>query len=107
MTVIHDNARDDAIRQAQEKAKYNDTLILQKINQSHRIAFQDKYPGQCEHILRLLTERTQHVLDKRDGFDISNMSTWKASPSELAFLTESIYHMHLIRQDLLKNAKSE
>jgi hypothetical protein len=59
--------RDSMIHQARETAKVTETLILQKINASHRVAFAEKYPGQVEHILRLLTERLQAGLDKRDG----------------------------------------
>jgi hypothetical protein len=85
--------RDSVIRQAQQQAKTSDTLILQKINASHRIAF----AGQCEHILRLLTERLQAGLDKRDGVLIEDTSTWKLSPQELKDLSkalEAIYFVH-------------
>ena len=90
-------SRDSEIRQAQEHARHNDTLILQKINASHRIAFSEKFPGQCEHILRLLTERLQAGLDKRDGVLIEDVSTWKLSPEELKDLSkalEAIYFVH-------------
>ena len=35
-----ENARDTEIRKAQEETKVRETLILQKINASHRIAFE-------------------------------------------------------------------
>ena len=91
------DVRDSVIRQAQQQAKTSDTLILQKINASHRVAFAEKFPGQCEHILRLLTERLQAGLDKRDGVLIEDVSTWKLSPQELKDLSkalEAIYFVH-------------
>jgi hypothetical protein len=91
------DVRDSVIRQAQQQAKTSDTLIMQKINASHRVAFAEKFPGQCEHILRLLTERLQAGLDKRDGVLIEDVSTWKLSPQELKDLSkalEAIYFVH-------------
>lgn len=75
-----------------------DTKILQKVNAAHRVAFAEKYPGQVEHCLRLLSERLQAGLDKRDGVDVNDVTTWRMSPSELADLSEAIYHLHLIRE---------
>ena len=93
-------ARDSVIRQAQQQAKTTDTLILQKINASHRIAFAEKFPGQCEHILRLLTERLQAGLDKRDGVLIEDVSTWKLSPTELKDLSQALEAVYFVRKDL-------
>ena len=92
--------RDSMIRQAQQDAKVKDTLILQKINASHRVAFADKFPGQLEHILRLLTERLQAGLDKRDGVVIEDVSTWKLSPTELKDLSQSLEAIYFVRKDL-------
>ena len=92
--------RDSVIRQAQEQAKTSDTLIMQKINASHRIAFSEKFPGQCEHILRLLTERLQAGLDKRDGVLIEDSSTWKLSPQELKDLSKALESIYFVRKDL-------
>jgi hypothetical protein len=79
-----------------------ETRILQKINGAHRQAFIEKYPGQCEHALRLLMERLQLVLDKRDGVDPSNPDTWRASAEELKDLAVAIYHMDQINSRFLK-----
>jgi len=95
--------RDSMIRQAQQDAKVKDTLILQKINASHRVAFADKFPGQLEHILRLLTERLQAGLDKRDGVLIEDVSTWKLSPTELKDLSQSLEAIYFVRKDLGQN----
>jgi len=83
--------------QTQERM-VNDVKIMQKVNRINREAFLDKYPGQIEHVLRLLCERLQMGLDKRDGVDVANPDTWRLSTSELADLSESIYHIHLIHK---------
>jgi len=94
------DVRDTMIHQAREEAKVKETLILQKINASHRIAFAEKFPGQCEHILRLLTERLQAGLDKRDGVLIEDVSTWKLSPTELKELSQALEAIYFVRKDL-------
>jgi hypothetical protein len=94
------DVRDSVIRQAQQQAKTSDTLIMQKINASHRVAFAEKFPGQCEHILRLLTERLQAGLDKRDGVLIEDVSTWKLSPTELKDLSQALEAVYFVRKDL-------
>jgi len=90
--------RNNEIRKAQEAVRHNDTLILQKINASHRVAFQEKFPGQIEHILRLLTERLQAGLDKRDNVQLEDVTTWKLSPAELHDLSSAIHDIFVVRQ---------
>jgi len=94
------NSRDQEIKKAQEQVKVSETLILQKINASHRIAFNEKFPGQLEHILRLLTERLQIGLDKRDGVLLEDAKTWKLSTSELKDLSRAIEAIYFVRKDL-------
>lgn len=94
------NSRDQEIKKATEAQKYNDTLILQKINASHRVAFNEKFPGQVEHILRLLTERLQIGLDKRDNVLLEDPKTWKLSTSELKDLSKAIEAIYFVRKDL-------
>ena len=77
-----------------------DTKIQAKINAAHRGAFTEKFPGQIEHILRLLTERLQHGLDKREGVDISRVDTWRLMPNEIAELSQSIYHINEVRNSI-------
>jgi hypothetical protein len=77
-----------------------DTKILQKVNAAHRDAFSAKFPGQVEHCLRLVTERLQAGLDKRDGVVVDNSSTWKLNSAEIADLAEAAKHLHDIRKDL-------
>lgn len=77
-----------------------DTRILQKINASHREAFVQKYPGQVEHCLRLVMERLHAGLDKRDGVDVANPSTWRLSTVEISDLAQTAQILHSIRNDL-------
>ena len=96
-------ARDTEIRKAQEQVKVSETLILQKINASHRVAFAEKFPGQCEHILRLLTERLQAGLDKRDGVVIDDTDTWKLNPTELKDVSQALEAIYFVHKDLKAN----
>jgi hypothetical protein len=75
-----------------------DTRILQKVNASHREAFAIKYPGQTEHCLRLVMERLQAGLDKRDGVDTTDPDTWRMSTHELEQLAHAAYLLNEIRQ---------
>jgi len=92
--------RDGHIYQAQQERMAKDTLILQKINATHRIAFAEKFPGQIEHILRLLTERLQSGLDKRDGVELDNPDTWKMTCKELSDLSTAIHHIYIVKEKL-------
>lgn len=93
-------ARDAEIRRATEAAKVSDTVIMQKVNASHRVAFAEKFPGQLEHILRLLTERLQAGLDKRDGVDVNDPDTWKMHPDELAGMARAILDIYTVKEQL-------
>jgi hypothetical protein len=74
-----------------------DTKILQKVNAAHRVAFADKYPSQVEHCLRLVMERLQAGLDKRDGVDPGDPKTWRMSSLELQDLASAAAALHTIR----------
>lgn len=73
-----------------------DTAIMQKVNGAHREAFVKKFPNQIEHILRLLCERLQLGLDKRNGVDPSDPTTWNLSCEELSALSVAIHHIHQV-----------
>jgi len=92
--------RDGDIFQAQQARIVKDTLIMQKVNASHRAAFAEKFPGQLEHVLRLLTERLQSGLDKRDGVELDNPDTWKMSCKELSDLSLAIHHIYIVKEKL-------
>jgi hypothetical protein len=74
-----------------------DTRILQKVNGAHREAFQEKFPGQTEHILRLITERLHLGLDKRDGVRVTEPDTWILTAAEISELAQAMYYINEIR----------
>jgi len=75
-----------------------DTKILSKVNAAHRDAFDEKYPTQNTHCLRLVMERLQAGLDKRGNVDINNPSTWKLSTLEIMELAQAAYYLNEIRK---------
>jgi hypothetical protein len=83
-----------------------DTRILQKVNGAHREAFQEKFPGQLEHILRLITERLHLGLDKRDGVRVTEPNTWILSSEEILALASAMKHINDIRLSLKGNQDS-
>ena len=82
---------------SRQERMVNDVKIMQKVNRVHREAFLEKYPGQVEHCLRLIMERLQAGLDKRDGVDIANPSTWRMSTVELQELAHTAQLLNEIR----------
>lgn len=83
-----------------------DTRILQKVNGAHREAFLEKFPGQTEHILRLISERLHMGLDKRDGVRVNDPSTWILDANEIRDLSEAMYYINEIRTSLKKDVQS-
>lgn len=75
-----------------------DVKILQKVNAASREAFGTKYPSQVEHCLRLVMERLQAGLDKRDGCDVGNPETWRMSTVELNELAQTAHLLNEIRK---------
>jgi len=55
-----------------------------------RERFQTRYVSSVEHCLRLVTERLQLSLDKRDGSDPADITTWRMSPADIASLSQSL-----------------
>ena len=89
---INLDPRTGEINQAIEKRRAEDTKIMQKVNAVHREAFQQKYPGQIEHCLRLVAERLQTGLKKDSETALSN--------EEVYHLTQSLNILHWINTDL-------
>ena len=83
-----------------------DTRILQKVNGAHREAFMEKFPGQTEHILRLITERLHLGLDKRAGVVVANPDTWILSADEIAQLAVAMNQVNQIRLSLKNDVQS-
>lgn len=84
------------VNQAQQERMARDVKIMQKVNQAHREAFVQKFPGQCEHILRLIAERLQAVLINKPAV-LNDPETWTASAEEIAALSQAlslVYHIH-------------
>jgi hypothetical protein len=74
-----------------------DVKMMQKVNHTLRDAFVAKYPGQVEHCLRLVMERLQAGLDKRDNVDVAKPETWRMSTVELQELAHTAYLLNEIR----------
>jgi hypothetical protein len=85
-------------RQQQAAAQAADVRILQKVNAVHKDAFLAKYPTQVEHCLRLVMERLQAGLDKRDGCDVGDPDTWRMTTQELRDLAETAHQLDHMRQ---------
>ena len=62
------------IDQLAEAQRVQDTKIQQKLGQAHREAFQQKFPGQVEHCMRLIAERLQTGLRKDSDMQLSDCS---------------------------------
>ena len=77
-----------------------DTRIMQKVNTHYRSAFQERFPGQCEHIWRLITERLHLGLTKTAETDILDQTTWRLSPKEIQELSHAIYLINQVRTSL-------
>ena len=80
-----------------------ETRILQKVNGAHREAFAEKFPGQLEHILRLITERLHLGLDKRDGVRVNDPDTWILTSDEICSLAAAMKQINDIRLSLNKD----
>jgi hypothetical protein len=87
--------RDTEIHQAIEARRAQDTRIEQKVMAAHREAFHHKFPGQVEHIMRLIAERLQVGLRKDQPVELM--------PAEIASLAHAlnlVYDIHCdLRQD--------
>jgi hypothetical protein len=83
--------REQAINQAQEQRLVADVKIAQKLGLAHREAFRTKYPGQVEHILRLIAERLQQGLRK---------DTEVLSPEDTAHLAQALCAVNGIYKEL-------
>ena len=77
-----------------------DVRIMQKVGAHQRSAFQERFPGQCEHILRLITERLHLGLTKTVDTDVQDPATWRLSPLEIQQLSHSIWLINNVRNKL-------
>lgn len=91
--------RDTEIRRAVEARAVQDVRILQKVNHAHREAFREKFPGQCEHLLRLIAERMQAGLTKTESTVLSDTSTWKMQPNEIDNLSNALHNIYWVYKE--------
>jgi hypothetical protein len=88
--MIDPTARNGIIDQAQQQRMARDTIIMQKVNKTHREAFKTRFPGQVEHCMRLTAERLQAILTRKPS-DLADPGTWAATPSEIGALVTSLH----------------
>ena len=89
--------RDGMIHQAQQERIVRDTLIMQKVNAAHRESFKTRFPGQLEHIQRLIAERLQAILTRKPT-DLADPESWTSTADEIAKLSEALWHLSVISQ---------
>lgn len=87
------------IDQAQQQRMARDTVILQKVNAAYREAFTQKFPGQCEHVLRLIAERLQAVMTNKPA-ELNDPETWPATAEEIRNLSQALHYVYLIHKDI-------
>jgi hypothetical protein len=80
------------VDQRQEAQRVQDVKIEQKINAAHREAFHQKFPGQIDHILRLIAERLQAGLRKDQEMPLSNC--------EVESLAQALYNVYCVHTEL-------
>jgi len=93
--MITSTGRDQEIGHARQLAaqqQAEDVKIAQKVNAVHREAFREKFPGQCEHIMRLIAERLQLGLRKDNAVELT--------ASEIADLASALNRIYDIHCDL-------
>ena len=90
--------RNSIITQAQQERIARDVKIMQKVNAAHREAFSKRFPGQVEHIMRLVAERLQAVLTNKPS-EMSDPTTWVATADEIANLAEALYNLTKINRE--------
>jgi hypothetical protein len=91
--------RDGMIHNARESRRADDTKILQKVNAFNREGFVQRFPGQLEHHIRLVSERLQWCLTKDEQCVLSDPSTWPAQPGEIRDLAEALSLLNGLRVD--------
>ena len=82
-----------------QQQQVQDTIIMGKVNAAHREAFREKFPGQIEHMLRLISERLQAGLDKRSGVVIQDSTTWILSAEQILQLSQAMRNVYLIYKE--------
>ena len=97
--------RNGMIDQAQQQRMARDTVILQKVNAAYREAFTQKFPGQCDHILRLIAERLQSIMTNKPR-ELNNPETWPATAAEIRDLSEAMYYVYNVHKEIRNEFQS-
>jgi len=92
--------RGSEIKQAVEQRMVRDVKIQQKVNQAHREAFREKFPGQVEHCMRLTAERLQACLNKTDTTVLQDPKTWPATTREISDLAVALNQLMDVHSQL-------
>jgi len=95
---IRRDVRDSEIRQAQQQRLARDTRLAQSVGVAHRRAFRDRFPGQLEHCMRLVSERLQSCLSKPDSCDLARPDTWPAGAADIRDLSAALWELEQVRQ---------
>lgn len=95
---IRRDVRDSEIRQAQQQRMARDTRLAQTVGNAHRLAFRDRFPGQLEHCMRLVSERLQSCLIKPEHCDLTRPETWPAGPADIRDLAAALWELEQVRQ---------
>jgi hypothetical protein len=103
--MTDNTVRNGIIDQAQQQRMTRDTLILQKVNAAHREAFTEKFPNQCEHIMRLIAERLQAILTNKPA-TLNDPATWTATAEEISALSSALHSVYQIHRDI-KNVQPD
>ena len=83
---------DGQARQLAAQQQAEDVKIAQKVMAVHREAFAQKFPGQCEHIMRLIAERLQLGLRKDNPVELS--------AGEICYVARALNSIYDIHVDL-------
>jgi hypothetical protein len=89
--------------QAHTESAVADPLVSQ-IKQISAQGFRQRLPSQLEHCYRLLIERLQAGLDKRNNVDVNRIDTWNMSPDELLSLAQAVEAIHSVYSDVVGSA---
>lgn len=91
--------RDADIRAAVERRRADDVKIMQKVNAANREAFTQRFPGQIEHNMRLISERLSNILFKDPDTILTKPDTWPAGCDEIAALAQALWNLEQVRQN--------
>jgi hypothetical protein len=99
MSKLTHTLRDGQAYAAEERGRVDDVKIQQKIMAVNREAFVQRFPGQLEHHMRLVSERLQWSLTKPESCRLDDVTTWPAQPDEIMSLAHALRSLNDIAKD--------